>query len=141
MLSVRAGLRVVPPARARLCEVVMGLGLQLVDENLASARPPKRKIGGKKEFVTDVVAVTKEDGELSGLVDRVGSARLPVLSLVDLYSDTVFDRDMCEKALLEIRDLDVPDLTARERDFLTNHAALFGRCIDGDNYFVRCVGD
>ena len=103
----------------------MGLEIQLQDE-----------LGGRIEGITD------PQNLLPGLLPSNEEAgAYPMLSGIDLYGDTVFNRLQIPRLLSELVDIASNAQTDEDRKLVSEIEMLARRCADNLHTYLKFIGD
>lgn len=71
----------------------------------------------------------------------VGDPEFPLLQYIDLYGDTVFNRQQMEQVVKELDILIANASTDEQKEILQRIQALAMRCKKRPHWFLRFVGD
>jgi len=80
-------------------------------------------------------------GVLSGLLDRAFQERLPLLSGIDRYGDTTFNRHQMAPVLQELGRLSEWAETDEQKSLLKEIVALCQECESRVHTYITIVGD
>jgi hypothetical protein len=102
----------------------MGLAIALQDE-----------FGGHLEIVTDPKNI------LGRLLSEYSDYAHPILSSIDLYGDTIFNRIQMDRFLAEWAEALANAKTPEQKDLISAVEILARRCRDETHLYLKFIGD